>query len=175
MALNTTYANLAKVALLAEMKNKKQPVRLLPFYMQQLAHETAGFNSRVSKVNNLSGIKYNKNGFAKDSGIESPEGNNYAAYDNLSLWAKDFLRIIERMGADKAQTIGEFSRILKSKGYYTDKEANYTKALNSWGPQMSKIIADIGKFIAVESLDDVEKIVIKTATICILLFIFKQA
>lgn len=162
MALNKADALRAKQALEIEMKAQGLPLPLLSYSMLQLAHETAGFQSRVSKVNNLSGIKYSKNGFGYDSGIKPPanEGNtSYAGYKTYGDWAKDYLRIIKRMGADKATSLDNFSAILKKGGYYTDSQSNYIAALKSWLPQMKSVINTV--------LESVKNNPIKTGTILI--------
>lgn len=171
MAVDTNNALRAKQALEIEMKAQRMPLRLLDYFMPQLAHETAGFTSRVAKAaNNLSGIKYSKNGYGKDSGIRSPEGNNYAAYASYGEWAKDFLRIIKRMGADKAQSVQEFTSLLKKGKYYTDTQSNYTNALLSWVPQMKKFISK-----TVDSIKENPIPVIAIAIVVIgLLFISKN-
>lgn len=148
MPLNKQNAAAAHAALSAEISKQGISASFLPLAMLQLSHETAGFNSRVSRVNNLSGIKYVKQAYAKDSGIVSPEGNNYAAYNSYNDWAKDYLRIIKRMGADKASSIAEFAAILKKKGYYTDTQKNYEKGLISWRNQVGKMFSDVAGVIA---------------------------
>lgn len=144
--MNKDLANKAKTALLAEMQKQGIQPGYLAFIMPQLAVETAGFNSKVSNVNNLSGHIWAGQKVAYDSGIKKPKGEKpgtYAGYISLDLWAKDYLYTLQKMGALKAKSIDEFAAILKSKGYYEADQSIYQKALNSWLPQLKKMFTDI--------------------------------
>lgn len=111
--------------------------------LAQMLLETAGFTHRLATTAlNYGGVKYAPK-FNKDSGIKSPEGNNYARYDTVAEFTKDYLRIISRGGEKapiKADTVADFARRLKAQGYYTAPEADYLKALKSWLPSIKKFI-----------------------------------
>ena len=111
--------------------------------LAQMLVETAGFTHRVAtEANNYGGIKYSPK-FNKDSGIKSPEGDNYARYNSIDEFIKDYLRIVSRGGNNapiKADTIAEYARRLKANKYYTAPEADYLKALKSWLPSIKKFI-----------------------------------
>jgi hypothetical protein len=135
---------LAVIALLdAGMKET-----FLPLAIAQIAHETAGFNSKVAiTCNNLSGIKY----IAKPYQIatactNSPEGNNYARFANYTDWAKDYIRILS-MGYKpiNAKDVTDFAYRLKQNNYYTDSVANYKAGLNAWINKFSDAIAESKK------------------------------
>lgn len=111
--------------------------------LAQMLVETSGFSSRVAiQANNFGGIKFAPK-FNKDSGIKSPEGDNYARYDSIDGFIKDYLRIVSRGGNNapiKADTIAEYNRRLKAQRYYTAPETDYLKALKSWLPSIKKFI-----------------------------------
>lgn len=111
--------------------------------MLQVAVETGGFKSRVSKVNNMSGIKYSpKSAIAGeyDSGIKSPEGDNYSGYTDLNVWAKRYVQIVNRGSKPfEAATINDFAERLKKNKYFTAPLEEYKKALASWVPQIGKL------------------------------------
>ena len=141
--MNKEIALQAKKALEIEMTAKGIPLKFLTFFLPQMALETAGFKSRVSTVNNFSGIKFNGHGYCFNSGIKSPEGNNYAGYSSKSLWAKDYLRIAKKDGLLLTKNYNEFLSQLQAKNYFTDTLENYKKAFYSWLPQMNKLFNDI--------------------------------
>jgi len=142
--MNSKTAATAEKALRNELTAQSLPLSLLGFLLPQAALESAGFTSKVSSVNNFTGIKHSANGFSYDSGIKPPEGGpNYAGYKTPELWAKDYLRIIKRMGAHKASTSDEFLNILKAKGYFGASLESYKKAFNSWLPQLKKMFASV--------------------------------
>jgi hypothetical protein len=146
--MNTEKAKQAQQALLSALNDIGADPKKLPLLMRQTAHESGGFKSRVSSVNNLTGIKWAPKSAIKgefDSGIKSPEGNNYSGFTDLNAWAKRYVQIINR-GPKKpieATTVTDFAERLKANKYYTDTLANYTKALLSWGPQIDKLAAPI--------------------------------
>jgi len=111
--------------------------------LAQMLVETAGFTHRLAiSANNFGGIKFAPK-FNKDSGIKSPEGDNYARYDSIEGFIKDYLRIISRGGDKapiKADTVADFARRLKANKYYTAEEADYLRALKSWLPSIKKFI-----------------------------------
>ena len=116
----------------AALKEKGLPQKALPFLMLQSAVESAGYTSKVYRTdNNVTGIKYSQNGYGS-VGTKSPEGDNYAHYDSLKSWAKDFIRILNRDGALAANSIDEYAAILKKGGYFGATLDEYKIALHSW-------------------------------------------
>ena len=146
--MNTDKAKQAQQALVMALNNIGADPKKLPLLMRQAAHESAGFNSRVSSVNNLTGIKWSPKSAIKgefDSGIRSPEGNNYSAFTDYNAWAKRYVQIINR-GTKKpleATTVQDFAARLKANGYFTSTLESYTNGLLSWGPQIDKLAAPI--------------------------------
>lgn len=120
----------------------------VPLAVAQIAHETAGFKSKVAmSCNNLSGIKYINKPYQKATSCTgSPEGNNYAKYANYTDWAKDYIRILN-IGSRPidATSVTDFANRLKANAYYTDSVANYTAGLNSWLRTFDTIIQDTKK------------------------------
>lgn len=120
----------------------------LPMAISQIAHETAGFNSKVALTcNNLSGIKYIAKPYQKATACTgSPEGNNYAKFASYDDWAKDYIRILSRgyMPID-AKDIGDFAYRLKQNGYYTDSVPNYKAGLTAWYNKFSSVIEEAKK------------------------------
>lgn len=116
----------------------------LPYVLAHAAHETGLKEGHVTHVNNYTGIKYNKQKLAYDSGIKSPEGNNYAGYDTAESWAKDYLRILSKYKSKplEATSVTDFAQRLKAAGYYTDSLTNYTNGLLSWMKSL-KLIAPV--------------------------------
>ena len=149
--MNKDNAILAKEAIEKELTAQNIPLRFMSFIMPQLAVETGGFESKVSKnANNLSGMTYAGQHWAKDSGISLPAAEvakygkrNYAAYPSYSFWAKDYISWLKRKGIFEATTLDGFADSLKEKGYFTAKIEDYKKALNSWKPQLTKLFSDI--------------------------------
>ena len=140
--MDPAQAAKAKAVIVKVVESEGLPTTFINLAMLQLAHETGGFKSKISRVNNLSGIKYSVNGYGRNSGILPPKNEGptpYAAYDTLELWAKDYLRILKKSNAHRATSIEDFASRLKSKGYFTDTLSNYTKALKSWQPQISRL------------------------------------
>lgn len=117
---------------------------VIPFLMSQVAHETGDFDSPVfNKDNNASGIIYigkptKQLNATKGTKRKASEGGNYAKFNTLTDWAKDYLRIIGT-APSKATNIVEYAKLLKARGYYTDTLENYTKALQD---HMAQLTAD---------------------------------
>lgn len=126
------------------LKENGIPLTQLNNVLLQVAHETGGFKSRMSTYNNMSGIKYRSKTAIKgesDSGVRSPEGDNYSKFDTVGDWAKRHFMIVNR-GANKpvlATTPEDYAFRLKANKYYTDTLQNYTKGLLSWQPQINKL------------------------------------
>jgi hypothetical protein len=141
----TVTAAFAKV-----LQANGKPLSSLRLIIPQVAHETGGFRHRLSQppINNMSGIKWRPKTALKgekDSGIKSPEGDNYAAYDTLDVWAQRHYNIINR-GVNKpldALNVTDFAKRLKDNKYYTAPLDLYTNALVKWEKQLSKTLADV--------------------------------
>jgi len=131
------------------VKEKGLPVNKLGLLMLQVAHETGGFNSHVSDVLNMSGIKWNPKGkIVKgeyDSGIKSPEGNNYSGFDTVESWANRYTNIIGGYKTKPldANNVADFALRLKKSGYFTAPLDDYTHGLNSWTATLKKYIGKI--------------------------------
>lgn len=146
--MNIDIAKQAATALarVLQAKGEKSALGLL---LLASAHETGGYNSHVSKVNNLTGIKYSAKSAIKgeyNSGIKSPEGNSYSGFDTVDAWANRYYNILSRGGENsplKAKSVPDFAERLKGIGYYTDTVENYTNALNSWKGTISRYFKDI--------------------------------
>ncbi len=125
---------------LTNVLQQKGQLSKLPFLLAQVAHETGGFKSHVSSVNNYSGIKFSAKSKIQgeyDSGIKSPEGNNYSGFDSINDWANRYYAIINKGAMPlNATTIEDFANRLKKNGYFTDTIANYTKGLQSWAKSL---------------------------------------
>ncbi len=157
----TVTAAFAKV-----LETNGKPLSSLRLIIPQVAHETGGFKHRLSQppINNMSGIKWRPKTALKgerDSGIKSPEGDNYAAYDTLAVWAQRHYNIINR-GTNKpldALNVTDFAKRLKDNKYYTAPLSEYTNALLKWERQLSK------------TLSGVPQIAKTTAVILLLIFV----
>ena len=131
-------------ALHAVLQAHGQPDSKLALMLLQVAHETGGFDSHVSQVNNMTGIKYNPKGRLVDgeydSGIKSPEGNNYSGFNSLESWANRYYGIITRGKNNPlaANTVDEFADRLKANGYFTASLQSYKAALKKWIPTLKK-------------------------------------
>lgn len=120
--------------------------KLVPLAIAQIAHETAGFTSRVSvELYNLSGIKYINKPYQKATkGTLSPEGNYYAKYESYNDWAVDYLRILS-LGYKpiNATNIRDFAYKLKQNNYYTDSASNYIAGMEAWDNKLSNVLKEI--------------------------------
>lgn len=120
----------------------------IPLAIAQIAHETAGFNSKVAiTCNNLSGIKFINKPYQKATSCTgSPEGNNYARFENYEAWAKDYIRILSNgYRPIDAKDVTDFAYRLKQNNYYTDNVANYKAGLTSWMNKFADAIAEAKK------------------------------
>jgi len=109
---------------------------LLPWLMSQIAHETAGFNSKVLNTdNNASGIMFinkpaKQRNATRGSSFPKKEGKYYyARFATLKDWAVDYLRIIGKV-PQTATSLLDLATKLRARNYYTDTVANYAKGLN---------------------------------------------
>ena len=141
--MNVPVAQNVNDSLARELARRGVGIDKMPMLMAQAAGETGGFKSHVSQVRNYSGIKFYGQPEATDSGIKSPEGDNYAAYASDDLWAKDYLNIITRKAdALNATSIEDFAARLKKAGYFTATLDSYIAMLKSWQPTFSKNISN---------------------------------
>lgn len=130
--MNTDNAKKVAQAISYAIQQYKLPATAIPLAILQAAHESGGFNSHLFiQANNASGIKANKH-FGFNSGIKSPEGDNYAGYDSLNDWAMDFIRILNKDGVLTAKSIDEYANGLKAHGYFTAPLEEYKAALKKW-------------------------------------------
>lgn len=114
--------------------NKKQ----LEFIMAHIMTETGMFTSRSTVFdlnNNASGIYYSgsaaqkANGATKGTLRPASEGGNYARFQSLDNWAKEYFRVLNKGSFPlTAKNIIEYNDKLKINNYYdTRGAANYLK------------------------------------------------
>lgn len=101
----------------------------------QAAHETGNFTSNVFRNNlNAYGYKrFTRSPYQKKvDGFKSPEGNNYAAYNDVADSAREVADWLGRRKADfnKVTNGTQYAEALKKNGFFTDGLGNYTAALN---------------------------------------------
>jgi len=143
LAIQKKYGELKAI----KFKRVENAVNLLPitkkaksFLMAQILVETGFFNSK-NKVfelnNNASGILYTgssgqiSNGATKGSERPTKEGGNYAKFENLNDWAKEYYRVLNRgVMPLNAININDFAGKLKLNNYFTDSLEVYRKNLN---------------------------------------------
>jgi hypothetical protein len=116
--------------------NTGVPANIVPWAAAQVAFETNGFTSRVSKDDaNFSGIKWiNKPYQDATKGRPAPEGGNYAHYADRNAWAKDFKRVISIGGqgaAINARSLSDYVARLKNNGYFTSDAGAYLRGLET--------------------------------------------
>lgn len=140
--MNTINAKLILNALI----NAGVNASVIPFLMAQIAHETAGFKSRVLKTdNNASGIMFinkplKQKNAVRGSKYPANEGKYfYARFATLNDWAKDYLRILGKT-PQTAISLTDFAQKLRNRGYYTDPVNVYAKGLIFWAKQINKIL-----------------------------------
>jgi hypothetical protein len=126
---------------------------LIRYIIAQVMQETGIISSTQSltNYNNYSGITYSGSAGQKATGAYrspaiQPENrkNNYAAYPEITNWAKDHLRIISFSPnyPIKATSITDYARRLKANGYYGGSEtvyANNMKKFNDFLITQAKI------------------------------------
>lgn len=108
---------------------------LAQFMVAQAAHETGNFTSNVFRNNlNAYGYKrFTRSPYQKKvDGFKSPEGNNYAAYNDVADSSREVADWIGRRKSDfnKVKTPTEYAAALKKHGFFNDGLQNYTTALN---------------------------------------------
>lgn len=114
----------------------------------QLALESADGSSEVSqKDNNYAGIKF-ANQPGATSGSPSPEGDNYAHFENTDAFANAYAKILEADGLHGGMSIDDWAQQLKNRGYYTASEASYAAGLKSWADKWATGGVTARKFAA---------------------------
>lgn len=114
---------------------KEQAEQLAKFMVAQAAHETGNFRSNVFR-NNLNAFGYKR--FVrspyqkKENGFMSPEGNNYASYNDVADSSREIADWLGRRKADFTivKTATEYAAALKKHKFFTDNLQNYTTAMN---------------------------------------------
>ena len=118
---------------------KKLPLskQQLSFLMAQIMVETGVFTSRVKVFdlnNNASGILYTgsaaqiANGATRGSLRPANEGGNYARFENLDNWAKEYFRVLNKgVFPLNSSNITEFTTKLKTNKYFADPLDVYLK------------------------------------------------
>lgn len=122
------------IKIISALKAAGAPIKSIPFMLAQIAHETAGFKSKVlERDNNASGIMFINKAKQKNAkrGGKYPANEGkyfYAKFDTLKDWAIDYLRIIGNTVASSVNLL-DFAAKLKARKYYTDSVNNYVKGL----------------------------------------------
>lgn len=148
---------LGALALLSKSKGMTQPADNAAAVMQaaidkgntvtfakllaaQAIHESANFTSNVFKKNNNAfGMKtprVRKSPYILGAGSAAPASEGptpYAKYASVSDSAKDVLHWLayNKVNTGLYTTPDAYAAVLKSKGYYGDTVANYTRALKA--------------------------------------------
>jgi hypothetical protein len=125
---------------LAALKTLNLSAKQLTFLMSQIMVETGVFSSRSTVFdlnNNASGILYTKssgqlaNRATKGTPRSTSEGGNYAKFENLNDWAKEYFRVLNRKSMPlNANDINDFTNRLKENNYFTDSLETYKKNIN---------------------------------------------
>lgn len=110
------------------------------FVMAQILVETGFFSSKAKVYDlntNASGIFYTgsaaqiANGATKGTPRPANEGGNYAKFNNLNDWVKEYYRVLNRNAMPlNASNIVDFGARLKQNNYFTDTLAKYQNNLN---------------------------------------------
>jgi hypothetical protein len=113
--------------------NNGAPADKLGWMIGQLSIESSNFTDpKATDYNNFGGIKfYNQDEILPgvyDTGMISPEKDNYAGYDSIDDFSNDYLRILNTVGTARPlqQTTPEnFVQALATNGYFTGDLSNY--------------------------------------------------
>lgn len=132
-AEQSAYQHIAEFSSLLRRTSPSIKDNVLRYMIAQIMHETNRFKSGLyTQYNNASGIKYNNHGFAHPT--NPLYGPNFASYNSLGDWAKDYIRILQ-MGKKPpiaATSAVDFFNRLAANGYFTQKEAaQYSKGFNN--------------------------------------------
>jgi hypothetical protein len=140
--------NLKKVS--AALSNAGLSGNTLVLALAQVAHETAGFNNaKITTHNNASGIVFANNPKKQPNasrGNKLPEAPkyNYAKFDSLNDWAKDYIRIVGNNLKKSADSSQYALRLADQKYYevsprYPNAIKNYSAGLANWFDKLQKI------------------------------------
>ena len=103
----------------------------------QLAFESADGSSQVAQSdNNYAGIKF-ANQPGATPGSPSPEGDNYAKFENTDAFANAYAKILQADGLHGGMSIDDWAQQLKNRGYYTASESSYAAGLKSWADKFA--------------------------------------
>lgn len=120
---------------------------VVPFLVAQVAYETADFKSKLLQDhNNASGIVWTGKASQKNAtkGRPLPEDPryNYAKFDTLNDWARDYVRVLNlRAKPIQATTADDFVKRLKANGYFTAPVELYKKGFERYLRKYGKIAA----------------------------------
>jgi hypothetical protein len=119
------------------------PIQTIKYCIGQIMYETGNFNPKVSKVaklnTNYSGITWTgsiaqrASGATKGSARPVSEGGNYAKFPNVDAWAKDYIRILNRLSKPiNATSVSDFASKLAKNGYYDTDPKKYPNAVKKY-------------------------------------------
>ena len=120
---------------------------VVPLLVAQVAYETGDFKSKLLKDhNNASGIVWTGKASQKNAtkGRPLPEDPryNYAKFDTLNDWARDYIRVLNlRAKPIQATTADDFITRLKANGYFTAPVEQYKKGFERYLRKYGKIAA----------------------------------
>ena len=109
------------------------------FVVAQARFESADYKSSVFKNNNnTSGIKFIGQPNATRGSL-SPEGNYYARFNTVQDSVNDkiariyniTMRGVTPTQLKNSESVDDFARLLKQRGYFTDTLSNYTSGLKA--------------------------------------------
>lgn len=151
--MNQANANAVAGALSRQLDKRNIPQSKLGMLMRQGAVESSGFTSpEFSGDNNATGMKFfGQKQATQGRAVPASEyvpgakyGNYYAHYDNLDLWAEDYLNTVTKKGNPlTANSLEEFATKLKAQGYFQAPLADYIAALKSWEGTFKKWLPSI--------------------------------
>jgi len=131
-----SQATAQKAAVLAQSVSAKTgiPADLL---WAQWAHETGGFTNRGAReLNNLAGIN-----------VPGGGGQDYRSFGSLEEFGDYYAHLMRPggryAGASAARTPAELAGALKSGGYYTDSQRNYTAGIENWDRKYSGVTSSM--------------------------------
>jgi hypothetical protein len=133
-----TPTQLGNVVNIAEaLKRQGVSADTMPFLLAQVAFETGHFKNAGARLdNNFSGIRYfgQKGATAGTPAPKNEGAAPYAHYATPDDWAKDYIRILTRVGKARpleAKTPEQFAHALKLNGYYTASESQYAAGIRN--------------------------------------------
>lgn len=120
---------------------------VVPLLVAQVAYETSDFKSKLLQDhNNASGIVWTGKASQKNAtkGRPLPEAPqyNYAKFDTLNDWARDYIRVLNlRAKPIQATSPDDFITRLKKNGYFTAPVEQYKKGFERYLKKYGKIAA----------------------------------